>query len=114
MLSTSPHVEAYFDVLRDGALPDVFAVNAIGGLQALVDFQCGFHGRVYVTLGLFLVGLWLGKTRFFEGLIQERRSLKWKLLASIASAARLLRSHGVFVLTRGEADLRSIRGWRPS
>ena len=83
---TSPVIREYYDILTQGSLLDVFAVNFVDGLKASqVDFQIGFFGRGYITLGLFSVGLWLGRTRFFETLGEHPRRIRRGLGISFAA-----------------------------
>ncbi len=55
-------------------------------MHSNVDFQLGIFGRGYITLGLFCIGLWLGRTRFFETLIDERPRIRRGLWISIAAS----------------------------
>ena len=88
---SAPWVTAYWDVLTQGSLWDVFSVNALGAYPPLLDFQYGVFGRGYITLGLFFLGLWLGRTRFFEGVLDQRRFVTRALwISSGASIAALL------------------------
>lgn len=47
--------------------------NLTGGLQLKLAYQFGFVGRGYVTLALFLLGLVVGRIRFFEELQSKRK-----------------------------------------
>ena len=72
MDTTSPDVKAYFEVITSGSLQEVFTWNAGYGMQTKMDFQVGFGGRFYLTLGYFLLGLWIGKM----GILQQLESYK--------------------------------------
>lgn len=61
-------LQVYFDTLKHGSLIDVFAHNATEGMLNKLDFQFGLVGRGYLTLGYFIIGLWLGKIGIFQAL----------------------------------------------
>lgn len=63
-----PENIAYFNILKNGSLWDVFSINNIGGFENLFSFLFGTVGRGYVTFGLFLVGICLGRSGIFRNL----------------------------------------------
>src|SRR5690606_34060174 len=48
--------------------------NFTEGLKGKLNYQFGFFGRGYLTLALFILGLVIGRTRFFEK-AQSRKTL---------------------------------------
>jgi uncharacterized protein len=86
-----PENIAYFEVLKNGSLWDVFAINNIGGFENLIPFLFGITGRGYVTFGLFLVGICLGRSGFFKNPGAYRPLIKkvlwWGLGLSVLNLA---------------------------
>jgi uncharacterized protein len=102
-------VTAYWDVLTQGSLWDVFSVNALGAYPPLLDFQYGIFGRGYITLGLFFLGLWLGRTRFFEDALDRRRFVTRALWISAGgSLAALALAGTVFFMIQ---PVTSVDSW---
>ncbi|MEM6628326.1 MAG: DUF418 domain-containing protein [Bacteroidota bacterium] len=87
----APAVKTYFEVIQTGTLGQVFALNADYGMRTKMDFQIGFGGRFYLTLGYFLLGLWIGKMGLLHQLEAYkdlfRKILKWSALALIPITA---------------------------
>jgi uncharacterized protein len=86
----SEYSQRYFEVLQQGSLADVFAINAVGGLQSGGTFQFGIFGRGYVTLALFLVGLWLGRVGFFGRLAENHRRIRRTLWIAAGAAVPVM------------------------
>lgn len=84
----SPELLTYFLTLKEGSILQVFASNATEGHLMKADFQIGVFSRAYLTFGFFLVGLLLGRMRFFENfepyIKQLKRILIWGFLALVA------------------------------
>lgn len=82
-----PLKTAYFEVIASGSLTEVFQQNAIYGMKTKMDFQWGFFGRFYYTIGYFLLGLWLGKIGLFHQLEtylpKVKKNFKWLFLALV-------------------------------
>lgn len=53
-----------FNIKQNGTLADVVKMNFEGGLMGTLGFQL-FTGRLFITLGLFLLGLWAGRRQIF-------------------------------------------------
>jgi uncharacterized protein len=91
MLPDDPENIAYFNILKHGSLWDVFAINNIGGLKNLIAFLFGIIGRGYVTFGLFLVGICLGRSGFFKNLGAHKPLVKkvlwWGIGLSVLNVA---------------------------
>jgi uncharacterized protein len=84
--------ERYYNTVKSGPYKDVLIAN-FHELDYKYKFQVD-SGRIYITLGLFLLGLYAGRKRFFENLDQNlpyvkkillKRSL-WIMLALILAA----------------------------
>ena len=79
----NPAVIAYFNTIKNGSLIDVFTSNTVEGHLTKFDFQLGVFGRGYLTFGFFLLGLYLGKLRFFENYKNYTKQLFKGLYISI-------------------------------
>ena len=82
-------LEVYWETLK-GASPVAIAwVNLTEGIVPKLDFQFGWFGRGYQTLGLFLLGLYIGRHRWHEQLESRRRTIKratwWAAGVSLAA-----------------------------
>ena len=72
----SPENLAYFAILKHGSLLEVFAINNIEGVHNLLAFQFGIFGRGYITLGLFMVGICLGRSGIIGNLGGHKATFK--------------------------------------
>ncbi len=85
----SPEVAAYFDIIKNGSLPEVFASNATDGQLMKMDFQIGIFGRGYLTFAFFLLGLLVGRMEFFRNFMDKMKLTKdvlwWSLAIFIVS-----------------------------
>lgn len=79
----SPKVLAYYDILKNGSLMDVFATNATEGHIDKAEFQYGVFGRGYFTFAFFLVGLVAGRSEFFKRFREEQKLMKKVLIYAI-------------------------------
>ncbi len=92
----------YYDVLKNGSLLDVFNENTINGHRDKMDFQFGHFGRGYFTFAFFLVGLYVGRSRFFERFKEEKKFTKRVLIwSSVVFAIAFLLS-GLAFASMGE------------
>jgi len=80
----NPAIIEYFNVIKSGSLTEVFSTNTTEGHLMKLDFQLGVFGRGYLTFGFFLLGLWIGKLKFFETFRDNRKKLLMGLYWSIA------------------------------
>lgn len=80
-------VIGYVETLRHGSFVDVVRSNFLSGFAHKFDFQIAAIGRQYLTLGYFLVGLWLYRSGFVRRLTEPGAPLKkifwWSLTATI-------------------------------
>lgn len=72
----SPLIKAYFNVLQNGSITEVFASNAVEGNVTKAEFQFGVFSRGYLTFGFFLLGLFIGRIEFFKNYLTEKKFLK--------------------------------------
>ncbi|MGB5821385.1 MAG: DUF418 domain-containing protein [Saonia sp.] len=78
----SPVVVHYFDRIKDGTLGAVLQSNAYEGLLMKMDFQLGIFSRGYLTFGFFLLGLLVGRIKFFQNFMQRKKLVKKVLIWS--------------------------------
>jgi uncharacterized protein len=93
---------AYFDALLSGTLFDVFSQNAVLGHLSKLEFQLNVFGRLYLTFGFFLVGLWVGRVRLFERLDECHAAIKKTLKISAALSILFLVLTVVLFAVSGE------------
>ena len=86
----APELRDYYKVIKEGTLLDVFMINAVGGIRSSFDFVFGLFGRAYVTLGLFFVGVVLGRSGFFRDLEAKKKWLNRAIPISFVSAVIVL------------------------
>jgi uncharacterized protein len=77
---------AYYEAFKSGSYLDLMKAN-LESFKFKMDFQV-WSGRIYMTPGLFLLGLYAGRKRFFENvqvpLIKKYlRNSAWGLLATV-------------------------------
>jgi len=68
-----------YEIYLHGSFKDVIKYNSVKGLVEKADYQFGVEGRIYQTFALFLLGLLVGRKRYFER-IEENISLTRKIL----------------------------------
>lgn len=89
MSPTSAATVAYWEVLKNGTIWEVFRDNATNGLLSKLDFQFGVFGRGYLTFGFFLMGLWVARMDLFNRFDQFKKAAKkilwWSVAVSIIS-----------------------------
>ena len=73
--------EAQYRIKQSGTLGEVMAMNAKDGLIGTLGFQL-ITGRLFITLGLFLLGLWAGRKRIFVDTPKSRAFFQKLLLWS--------------------------------
>lgn len=78
----APEVVSYFDAIKNGSIWDVFSTNAFEGHLMKMDFQLGIFSRGYITFGFFLLGLFVGRTKFFENFMERKKETKKVLIYS--------------------------------
>lgn len=88
--TTSPELLTYFLTLKEGSIWQVFVSNATEGHLMKANFQLGVFSRGYLTFGFFLIGLLLGRIRFFENIDQYAKQLKQILIWSTGGLLALI------------------------
>jgi len=78
-----PRILAYYEVLKNGSLTDVFATNAVEGNIDKAEYQLGVFGRGYFTFAFFLVGLVVGRSGFFKRFREEQKLMKKVLIYAV-------------------------------
>jgi uncharacterized protein len=96
----------YFYLAREGGFAELFLRNLHPGWLMKMEFQFDLFGRGYLTFALFLLGLWLGRTRFFEQ-YGEKKKMIWQLF--IAAVVLALATEPLRKALLAHYDLRS---WR--
>lgn len=76
---------AYYDILKNGSIQEVFAFNAVEGHLSKAEFQFGFFGRGYFTFAFFLVGLYVGRMGFFNRFMEEQKLTRKVLVIATIS-----------------------------
>lgn len=89
-------IQLYWDTLKAGSPAAIASLNLHEGVWPKLQFLFSWFGRGYQTLGLFLVGLYLGRHRWHEQLGARRPSIKRLLWWSLAAC-------GVVLLLAGAA-----------
>ena len=81
--------------------------NAWNGLAGKMKFQLS-SGRIYLTLGLFILGLIVGRVRLFERLDEFRKRLnRWALLALVLLIPLYIARSYIPPVAWGEVSVRS-------
>ena len=106
MDADSPVVLEYYNTLKNGTLGEVFASNAWEGHLDKMNFQYGVFGRGYFTFAFFLLGLYVGRSGFFQD-FKEKKKLTKKVLiwSSILLVVSIGITAGAFASLGPEAKL---------
>jgi uncharacterized protein len=81
-------LELYYDTLKNGSYKEILVANFFELKEKFV-FQVE-SGRLYITLGLFLLGLYAGRKRIFEQPLRFKKLIRfglWLLLGCVLAAA---------------------------
>jgi uncharacterized protein len=73
--------EKYFETLKSGSYLDVLKAN-LQEFEFKYQFQV-VSGRIYITMGLFLLGLYAGRKRIFENWVEYLPQFKKSLKSSL-------------------------------
>ena len=99
--------EVYYNTLKNGSYLDILKANW-NEHNTKMQFQI-LSGRLYITAGLFLLGLYVGRKRVFDNFFENKalfkRGLKlslWLLLACVLVGAAFF---GVFALLKIELPM---------
>jgi uncharacterized protein len=97
----------YYHAAKEGSIWDIFYANATYGFADKVQFQFDSFSRGYLTFGLFLLGMWVGRTRFFERLNENKKLIKKLLFASLGGSIVLV--FVVMMTMNGLQDFNSLK-----
>lgn len=82
-----------YEIKRSGSLGELISMNVNGGLKAKAAFQLR-TGRVWMTLGCFLLGMCAGRANLFRESDRSRRFFKqlaaWSAIPAVFTTAALL------------------------
>jgi uncharacterized protein len=83
---------AYYQTVKSGSYLEILGAN-LDNFVTKMEFQV-FSGRIYITFGLFLLGIYAGRKRFFENLAANSPWLKksirislWSILGAVVFSA---------------------------
>lgn len=79
----TPRVLEYYNTLKEGSIWEVFKTNGYEGHLDKMNFQYGVFGRGYFTFAFFLIGLFVGKYRFFSRYKEEKSLINKILFGSV-------------------------------
>ncbi len=100
--------QEYWDILKSGTILEVFHINIVERMLQKTGFQIGYFGRGGLTIGFFLLGLWIGRTRVLENLSQNRKVMKDVVIWSSSGLGLfLLTTTGIFLLLGDNPDFDS-------
>jgi uncharacterized protein len=72
----SPEILRYLQVLQQGSFIEVLEENFRYGFAAKFDFLFGVFGRAYITLGYFLIGMWLVRSQLMANIANYKPQMK--------------------------------------
>ena len=97
-----------FNIKQNGTLAEVVKMNFSGSLIGTLRFQL-FTGRLFITLGLFLLGLWAGRKRIFIENIENRLFFQ---RVRIGSGVMALISTLIVIFLGGISKGPPVPGWK--
>ena len=97
-----------FNIKQNGTLADVVKMNFAGGLIGTLGFQL-FTGRLFITLGLFLLGMWAGRRRIFIENIENKYFFQ---RVRIGSSVIALISTLIVIFLGGISMRPPVSGWK--
>jgi len=83
-------LEIYYNTLKSGSYPDILRANFYEFMPKF-DFQI-LSGRIYITMGLFLLGLYAGRKNVFENIPFFKKLIRyglWALLGCVVFSGLL-------------------------
>ena len=99
--------EKEFQIKQSGTLAEVVDINFKGGLMGTLGFQI-FTGRLFITLGLFLLGLWAGRKQLFiqnpQNQLFFNTLFRWSLIIAFISTVSVM-------LMGGMSIMENLQGW---
>ena len=99
--------EKEFQIKQSGTLAEVVNINFKGGLMGTLGFQI-FTGRLFITLGLFLLGLWAGRKQLFiqnpQNQLFFNTLFRWSLIIAFISTVSV-------IVMGGMSIMENLQGW---
>lgn len=83
-------LEIYYNTLKSGSYPNILRANFYE-FKSKFDFQI-LSGRLYITMGLFLLGLYAGRKKVFENIPFFKKLIRyglWALLGCVVFSGLL-------------------------
>jgi uncharacterized protein len=83
-------LEIYYNTLKSGSYPNILRAN-LYEFKSKFDFQI-LSGRLYITMGLFLLGLYAGRKKVFENIPFFKKLIRyglWALLGCVVFSGLL-------------------------
>jgi uncharacterized protein len=106
---------AYYQTVKSGSYLEILKAN-LYGFKDKMDFQV-LSGRLYITFGLFLLGIYAGRKKFFENLSANIPFMKkliryslWTILASILIGAGVFGGAQILKITLNQQLMWMIGG----
>ncbi|TAH22741.1 MAG: DUF418 domain-containing protein [Cytophagales bacterium] len=78
--------KAYFDMVKAGNWLEIAKTHVVKEIEVKMQFQIG-SGRLWLTLGLFILGLYAGRRKFFEN-----------MQTSLPLAKRIFKYSGLYII----------------
>lgn len=91
-------LDRYYNTLKTGSVMDVIKMNSFENFMGKLNFQFSTYGRGYQTLALFLMGLLLGRKRFFENIVEYKVKTKRVLIGLSIVAGSIIHLYVVAIL----------------
>lgn len=76
-------IETYYNTVKSGSYTSILEAN-LYEMKGKLDFQVE-SGRIYITMGLFMLGLYAGKKNMFEDPVFFKRLIRYGLWAMLGS-----------------------------
>ncbi|SNR35488.1 DUF418 domain-containing protein [Lutibacter flavus] len=79
-------------------------------LPGKLNYQFGFIGRGYITLALFILGLYVGRNRFFEKIDEQKKRNLWLFVGFLSGTLlitliqKILPDQNMFILFRPDGQ----------
>lgn len=103
--STEEQMKTLSQIYRNASFSEVVKFNAEEGFKLKADFQLGIEGRGYQTMALFILGLLIGRTKYFER-IEENLPITKKIFKKSIwfTLGFLILAGGLFLLSKGDME----------
>lgn len=104
----APWIASYFETIKNGSFWDVARSNAWSGHIMKADFQLNTFGRGYLTFAFFLLGLWVGRTSYFQNFREKLSTTKRLLWISLGVfVLSIIAGFGIFATMGPNPDMES-------